>query len=137
MEDAFREPQTDDERQIKTFIDRYNAQQATQVEQELFKQRTRLAGAERTLQIKTTKAATESKRIATDKIDAALRRLADFGRTEQKPARFTHFSRLLRARACSRRRAVCCQADALPVSYRREARELRFQIPRNIQRAAR
>ncbi|MDR5884008.1 SOS response-associated peptidase family protein [Caballeronia sp. LZ032] len=85
MEDAFREPQTDDERQIKTFIDRYNAEQATKVEQELFKQRTRLADAERTLQTKTTKAATESKRIATDKIDAALRRLADFGRTEQEP----------------------------------------------------
>jgi hypothetical protein len=68
MEDAFREPQTDDERHIKTFIDRYNAEQATKVEQELFKQRTRLADAERTLQTKTTKAATESKRIATEKI---------------------------------------------------------------------
>jgi putative SOS response-associated peptidase YedK len=85
MEDAFREPQTDDERQIKALIDRYNAEQATKVEQELFKQRTRLADVERTLQTKTTKAATESKRIATDKIDAALRRLADFGRTEQEP----------------------------------------------------
>ncbi|GGD70136.1 hypothetical protein GCM10010985_25790 [Caballeronia grimmiae] len=42
MEDAFREPATDDERQIKTFIDRFNAQQATRLEQELFKQRTRL-----------------------------------------------------------------------------------------------
>lgn len=85
MEDAFRDPQTDDERQIKTFIYRYNAEQATKVEQELFKQRTRLTDAERTLQTKTTKAATESKRIATDKIDAALRRLADFSRPEQEP----------------------------------------------------
>ncbi|WP_250476048.1 SOS response-associated peptidase family protein [Caballeronia sp. GAFFF1] len=85
MEDAFREPQTDDERQIKTFIDRYNAEQATKVEQELFKQRTRLADAERTLQTKTTKAATESKRIATDKIDAALRRLTDLSRSEPEP----------------------------------------------------
>ncbi|SAL88657.1 hypothetical protein AWB74_08667 [Caballeronia arvi] len=85
MEDAFREPQTDDERQIKTFIDWYNAEQATKVEQDLFKQRTRLADAERTLKTKITKTATESKRIATDKIDAALRRLADLGRTHPEP----------------------------------------------------
>ncbi|SAL07404.1 hypothetical protein AWB78_08569 [Caballeronia calidae] len=32
MEDAFREPQTDDERQIRTFIERYNVEQATRVE---------------------------------------------------------------------------------------------------------
>lgn len=46
--------------------------------QELFKQRTRLADAERSLQLKPTKAATESRRIATDKIDeASLCRLDD------------------------------------------------------------
>jgi hypothetical protein len=48
----------------------------------LFKQRTRLADAERILQTKTTKAAVESKRIATTKIDGALRRLDDLRRTE-------------------------------------------------------
>jgi len=85
MEDAFREPATDDERQINTFIDRFNAEQATRLEQDLFKQRTRLADAERTLQTKVTKAATESKRIATDKIDAALRRLTDLSRCEPEP----------------------------------------------------
>jgi hypothetical protein len=37
-----------------------------------FKQRTRLTDAERTLQTKTTKAATERQRMATDKIEAAL-----------------------------------------------------------------
>jgi putative SOS response-associated peptidase YedK len=85
MEDAFREPTNDDERRIKEFIDRHNAEQATRLEQELFKQRTRLSDAQRTLQTKRTKAATESKRIATDKIDAALRRLADIGRTQHEP----------------------------------------------------
>ncbi|WP_250475132.1 SOS response-associated peptidase family protein [Caballeronia sp. GAFFF1] len=85
MEDAFHDQATDDERQIKAFIDRYNAEQTMKLEQELFKQRTRLADAERTLQTKTTKAATESKRIATDKIDAALRRLADINRIAQEP----------------------------------------------------
>ena len=81
MDDAFRNPQTDNERQIKEFIDRYNADQATRLEQELFKQSTRLADAERTLQTKTTKAATESKRIAMDKIESSLRRLEDINRT--------------------------------------------------------
>ncbi|GGD96594.1 SOS response-associated peptidase family protein [Caballeronia grimmiae] len=82
MEDAFWEPATDDELQIKAFIGRFNAEQATRLEQELFKQRTRLADAERSLQTKVTKAATDSKRIANDKIDAALRRLADLSRCE-------------------------------------------------------
>lgn len=45
---------------------------------------TRLADAERTLETKTTKAATESKRIARDKIDATIRRLDDLRRTELK-----------------------------------------------------
>ncbi|MDR5832494.1 SOS response-associated peptidase family protein [Caballeronia sp. LP006] len=85
MEDAFREPQSDDERQIKAFIDRFNVEQTSKIEQELFRQRTRLADAERTLQTKTTKAATESKRIATDKIEASLRRLEDLNRTEFRP----------------------------------------------------
>jgi len=41
------------------------AKQATKFEQELFKQKKRLADAERTLETKTTKAAVESQRIAT------------------------------------------------------------------------
>ncbi|MFM0324858.1 SOS response-associated peptidase family protein [Caballeronia glebae] len=85
VDDSFRNPQTDEERQIKASIDRFNAEQTTKLEQELFKQRTRLADAERTLQSKVTKAATENKRIATDKIDASLRRLEDINRTEAQP----------------------------------------------------
>ncbi|MCE4547736.1 MULTISPECIES: SOS response-associated peptidase family protein [unclassified Caballeronia] len=84
MEDAFREPQSDDERQIKEFIDRFNIEQVTALEQDLFKQRTRLADAERALQTKATKAATESRRIATDKIYSNLRRLDDLRRTTPK-----------------------------------------------------
>ena len=81
MDDAFAQPQTEDERQIKAWIDRYNAEQATKLEQDLFKQRSRLADAERLLQTKVTKAATESKRIASDKIDWTLGRLDDLRRT--------------------------------------------------------
>jgi hypothetical protein len=82
MDAAFADPQTEEQREIKAAVDRFNAEQATALEQELFRQRTRLADAERTLQTKTTKAATESKRIATDKIDATIRRLEDLRRTE-------------------------------------------------------
>jgi len=82
MDAAFASPQTDDERQIKVLIDQYNAAQVTKLEQELFKQRTRLADAERVLRTKTTKAATESKRIATDKIEWATGKLADLRRTD-------------------------------------------------------
>jgi putative SOS response-associated peptidase YedK len=81
---SFACPQDDGQREIKAAIDRFNVDQATALEQELFRQRTRLADAERTLQTKTTKAATESKRIAADKIDATIRRLDDLRRTELK-----------------------------------------------------
>jgi putative SOS response-associated peptidase YedK len=82
MEDAFAQPQTDAEREIKASIDRFNADQVTRFEQDLFKQRTRLADAERTLQSKITKAATESQRIATDKIAWTRGKLDDLRRTE-------------------------------------------------------
>ncbi|SAK86069.1 hypothetical protein AWB76_06008 [Caballeronia temeraria] len=85
VDDAFREPQTDAESEIKALIDRYNQDQTTKLEKELFKQRTRLADAERTLQSKVTKAATESMRIATAKIEASLRRLEDINRTNPEP----------------------------------------------------
>ena len=52
------------------------------LEQELFKQRKRLADAERSMQAKPTKAAEESLRIAHNKIDAARRRLGALQRTE-------------------------------------------------------
>lgn len=78
----FNDPEGDDERRIKAMIETFNKAQAAKLEQELFKQRARLADAERSLQSKTTKAATEGKRIATNKIDALLRRLDDLRRTE-------------------------------------------------------
>jgi len=84
MEDAFLEPQSDDEREVRALIDRFNAQQVTKLEQDLFKQRARLADAERSLQTKVTKAATESRRIATDKIEWTLGRLDDLRRTSPK-----------------------------------------------------
>ena len=84
MDAAFAHPQTDDECAIKALIDAFDAQEASRLEQEIFKQRKRLADAERTLATKTTKAATESQRIATTKVDWALGKLADLRRTEPK-----------------------------------------------------
>lgn len=82
MEDAFANPQSDGEREIKALIDRFNAEQTSKLEEELFKQRKRLADAERLLQTKVTRAATESLRIATDKIAWARARLDDIQRIE-------------------------------------------------------
>ncbi|MEO7326802.1 MAG: SOS response-associated peptidase family protein [Dokdonella sp.] len=80
----FANPRNDDERQIKALIDTFNASQASKLEQELFKQRKRLADAERTLQTRTTKKAIEDQRIATNKVDQILQRLGDLKRAEPK-----------------------------------------------------
>ena len=72
VERWFDEPRTDAERRIKTFIDQYRAAETTKLEREVFAQKKRLADAERTLASKPTKAAAESQRIATSKIEKAL-----------------------------------------------------------------
>jgi len=84
VDDAFGQPGTSGEQAIKALIDEFNAQQATKLEQEVFAQRERLAKADRALETKATKAAAESKRIASDKISAALRRLEDITRSTPK-----------------------------------------------------
>lgn len=84
LENAFNSPQGDQETHIQGLIGRYRRQQATKLEQELFKQRQRLADAERTLMTKTTKAALEAKRIASTKVEWAVSKLADLRRTDMK-----------------------------------------------------
>ena len=84
MEAAFAEPRNEAEQQINSAIDAFAAEQTVKLEQDLFKQRKRLADAERTLQAKPTKAATESMRIATDKIEWGMGKVADLRRTELK-----------------------------------------------------
>jgi hypothetical protein len=124
MDASFATPATDGERQIKELIDRYNSEQITKLEQEIFKQRKRLADAERTLQTKTTKAATESKRIAADKIEWALSKLADLKRSEPKDPRLPHISGPLCAGHGHGKRAANGQAHALSMPARRQARVL-------------
>jgi putative SOS response-associated peptidase YedK len=79
----FDHPASDGEREVKALIDRHRSAQATEWEQELFKQRKRLADAERSLASKPSKAAAESQRIATTKVDWLLGKLADL----KRPAR--------------------------------------------------
>jgi putative SOS response-associated peptidase YedK len=81
----FDSPATPAERKIRDLIQQYRTQQATALEQQLFAQRKRLADAERKLKDKETKAALESKRIATSKVEQFTSRLADLTRTEPKP----------------------------------------------------
>ncbi len=85
VEAAFEHPTSEPERRIKEAIDRYRTQQGSAIEQDLFKQRKRLADAERSLETKTTKKATEDVRIATDKVGRGLAKLEDMRRTELKP----------------------------------------------------
>jgi putative SOS response-associated peptidase YedK len=82
VEDSFAEPTSDIEREIKALIDEHRAEQETRLQQELFKQRKRLADAERSLQGKPTKKALEDQRIATSKVEWALGKLADLHRTK-------------------------------------------------------
>ena len=82
VEASFGDPQSDDECAIKALIDDFNDKQATKFEEELFKQRKRLADAERILQTKPTKKAQDDQRIATDKVKQLMGRHADLKRTE-------------------------------------------------------
>ena len=70
-----------DEPEIAPLIAEHDALQQTELEQELFSQRQRLVDAERKLQTKTTKAALESQRIASSKIERALGKMAELRRT--------------------------------------------------------
>lgn len=64
------DPQSDAEREVKALIDAYNKSQLEQWEQELFRQRKRLADAERAIAAgKTTKKALNDQRVASSKCE--------------------------------------------------------------------
>jgi putative SOS response-associated peptidase YedK len=86
IERWFDEPKNDQERKIKGFIDQWRAAEITKLEREVFAQKKRLADAERTLASKPTKAAAESQRIATNKIELALTRLDRLKAVQPHPA---------------------------------------------------
>ena len=72
----------DDECRTREHIEAYRARLTKVLEGEAFKQKKRLADAQRSLKTKETKRAREDERIAQNKIDAALNRLSDLKRTE-------------------------------------------------------
>jgi putative SOS response-associated peptidase YedK len=82
FESNFDDPQNEQDRRIKGAIDEHRSRQATKWEQNLFSQKTRLVNAERALQEKETKKASEDVRIATNKIAALSRKLSDLRRVE-------------------------------------------------------
>lgn len=86
LEANFEAPETPAEREIKRLIDEYRARKAAQWEAELFKQKKRLADAERALAVKETRRAREDQRIAGNKIDWYLRKLAELRRTTAEPS---------------------------------------------------
>lgn len=73
-------PASDAEREIKSLIDRFAGEQETRFQQELFKQCARLVEAKRKLASRPTKAATESRCIAGEKIEWLMGKLADISR---------------------------------------------------------
>lgn len=86
MENAFANPQTDEEQAIWDLVLEHRRQLTTEFEVELFEQRTRLAEAQRKLEKKVTKGAQESQRIATNKIERARQKIAEMNRIEHRPA---------------------------------------------------
>ncbi|MBK7209090.1 MAG: SOS response-associated peptidase family protein [Xanthomonadales bacterium] len=85
MDANFTEAASAEERAIAGMIADFDRAELARHEQELFKQRKRLADAERSLQTRVTKAASESRRIATNKVKWMLARMADIKRRELLP----------------------------------------------------
>lgn len=84
LEANFAEPRNAAEARIHALIDTYRDKVGKLWETELFKQKKRLADAQRALKDKETKKARDDERIATSKVDALLQRLANLRRTEFK-----------------------------------------------------
>lgn len=90
MEAMFADPRTEEEHRVWDAIVRYRATRTSEIEQELFDLRRRVADAERKLAAKTTKSAEDGRRIALNKIDQRLRWLGDLRRdlpTEEQDSR--------------------------------------------------
>ena len=85
MDANFAEPQSDDERAIKAMIDEFPVLEERRLTQELFKQKQRLATAQRANAIKETKKAAEDIRIASRKIRQHERWIADLRITGPQP----------------------------------------------------
>jgi putative SOS response-associated peptidase YedK len=86
LEANFLTPSSAAEKRIAADIQAFHAAQAGEWESGLFKQKKRLADAERKLKARATQKAREDRRIANNKIEWLLNKLADLKRTQPKPA---------------------------------------------------
>lgn len=84
VEAGFLTGQSEIEQECAAMIREHRAAEVMRLEQDMFAQRRRLADAERKLASKITKAASESKRIAGDKVEQYKGRLEALQRTEPK-----------------------------------------------------
>jgi len=84
LETNFYTAESDAEMRSKAHVDRYHEQVGSKLEAALFAQKKRLADADRSFALKETKKALEDKRIATNKIDWHLKKIAALKRTELK-----------------------------------------------------
>lgn len=85
MDASFKDPKTAEEREILQIIEERNRINAATWQQELFKQRKRLADAERSFQVKATKKAENERRIAAGKVEQLKGWLAAIDRRELLP----------------------------------------------------
>jgi putative SOS response-associated peptidase YedK len=85
LEANFQKPRTPQEQRIRRSIDEYRARKTAEWEAEVFKQKKRLAVAERSLAKKETQKALEDRRIAGNKVKWNLKRIADLKRTKLEP----------------------------------------------------
>lgn len=81
LEANYDDPQTPGEARIRGHIDAWRAARIRDHEAALFAQRRRLADAERSLEVRATKRAREEQRIAGNKIDWHLEKLAELSRS--------------------------------------------------------
>ncbi|MBK1683934.1 SOS response-associated peptidase family protein [Rhodoferax fermentans] len=130
MEMAFTDPLNPSEegfKQIRAAVGIWQTQQALKLEQELFKQRARLADAQRALQSKTTKAALEAQRISGSKVEWILAKLADLRRRELQdddsriyPGTYAPVMVIEDGRRVLKPMRYQCRPAGKPVSYDRQ-----------------
>ncbi len=84
MEANFYQPTNQQEQVIHDLINEYHQRKTRELETGLFKQKARLVDAERILRSKTTKKALTDQRVARNKVQWHLEKIADLKRTELK-----------------------------------------------------
>lgn len=111
-------------RDIAERIAAWNARQAVELERLLFRQRKRLADAERTLRTRTTQKALNDQRIAADKIEWAMGKLADLRRTAPEerdgrifPGMYAPVMVMERGRRVVKPMRYQCRPAGKPVAY--------------------